>query len=117
MRINIQYNRQSQPHRVTIHDRQVSLRPGSAGSASPQSALGQLQSAKEALVSEHLELVGGQEHTLRLVLNEAEALAWQTEFPHLVFPALATEKIEQLAKWHQNQIAVQGRQVERAFAA
>jgi len=32
-------------------------------------------------------------------LNEAEAAAWQTMFPHLVFPALATEKVQAAIAW------------------
>ena len=34
---------------------------------------------------------------LRLALNEAEALAWQTDYPHLLFPALALEKVQAAA--------------------
>jgi hypothetical protein len=33
-------------------------------------------------------------------LNEAEALAWETEYPQLVFPALAEEKIEAISSWY-----------------
>ncbi len=32
-------------------------------------------------------------------LNEAEALAFQTPFPHLVFPALAEEKVASARQW------------------
>jgi hypothetical protein len=39
-------------------------------------------------------------------LNEAEALAWQTEFPHLVFPILAQEKVQSAANWEAHQQAV-----------
>jgi hypothetical protein len=46
---------------------------------------------------------------LRLVLNEAEALAWQTRFPHLFFPALAVEKVQEAAAWDSRQRAVAGR--------
>jgi hypothetical protein len=44
----------------------------------------------------------------RLALNEAEALAWQTGVPHLVFPELADEKIRELAAWRERQMAVWG---------
>src|SRR4030095_5327532 len=37
-------------------------------------------------------LLEEQPHVLRLALNEAEAVAWQTGFPQLVFPTLAMEK-------------------------
>jgi hypothetical protein len=39
----------------------------------------------------------------RLALNEAEALAWQTGYPHLLFPALATEKIQAATEWSARQ--------------
>ena len=34
-----------------------------------------------------------------LTLNEAEAVAWDTGFPHLVFPLLAEEKASKAAAW------------------
>ena len=37
---------------------------------------------------------------LELAVNEAEALAWQTEFPQLLFPTLALEKARAVAGWH-----------------
>ena len=40
---------------------------------------------------------------LRLALNEAEALAWQTAYPHLLFPALALEKVQAAAAWQTRQ--------------
>ncbi|MEW6302859.1 MAG: hypothetical protein AB1705_05265 [Verrucomicrobiota bacterium] len=55
-------------------------------------------------------------HLLHLVLNEAEALAWQTGVPHLVFPALALEKVHALAEWQARQEAIRRRN-ELAFAA
>lgn len=36
---------------------------------------------------------------LRLTLNEAEALAWDSGFPHLVFPLLAEEKAQRAEAW------------------
>jgi hypothetical protein len=38
-----------------------------------------------------------------LALNEAEALAWETEYPYLVFPTLAAEKAQAVAKWQVRQ--------------
>ena len=43
------------------------------------------------------------EKLFRLALNEAEAVAWQTGYPQLVFPALATEKIQAAAGWNARQ--------------
>jgi hypothetical protein len=51
---------------------------------------------------------------LQLALNEAEALAWQTDYPHLLFPALALEKVQAAAAWQTRQQSV--RQQRRFFA-
>src|SRR2546428_13960839 len=40
---------------------------------------------------------------LRQALNEAEAIAWQTGFPQLVFPSLALEKARAVAAWENRQ--------------
>ena len=37
---------------------------------------------------------------LQVALNEAEALAWETEYPQLVFPTLAEEKIAAISAWY-----------------
>ena len=60
--------------------------------ASCRRLLAQIESAKNAILAEFRNQAGVRERMLRLALNEAEALAWQTEYPHLVFPTLATEK-------------------------
>jgi len=39
----------------------------------------------------------------QLAMNEAEALAWQTNYPHLLFPSLAMEKIQAVAAWQRRQ--------------
>ena len=56
-------------------------------------------------------------HLVKLALNEAEALAMQTSFPHLVFPTLAQEKVSAVAVWHQRQAALQRNESMQAFAA
>lgn len=48
-----------------------------------------------------------QRHLLHLALNEAEALAWQTPFPDLLFPVLAEEKATALKHWAAHQQKVQ----------
>jgi hypothetical protein len=53
----------------------------------------------------------------QLALNEAEALAWETEFPQLVFPALALEKIQGVAKWQGRQRSVHRNEAILALAA
>ena len=65
--------------------------------------LAEITSAKEELFAEFKQRFGREEHLLRLALNEAEALAWETEYPHLFFPQLATEKAEAAAKWEARQ--------------
>lgn len=72
--------------------------------------------AKEAVLREYAHLVEEHGRVLRLALNEAEAIAWQTDFPHLIFPALATEKAQATVAWHQRQRAVRGTAGEWAFA-
>src|SRR5438034_5168653 len=44
-------------------------------------------------------LVQREPRLLRQALNEAEAIAWQTGFPQLVFPSLALEKARAVATW------------------
>lgn len=68
--------------------------------------LSEIQQTKRDLVAQFRKAFAGQEHLLRLTLNEAEALAFLTEYPHLVFPALALEKVQDVAKWttHQRQV-------------
>jgi hypothetical protein len=57
-----------------------------------------LEQAKRELATEHkFELP---ERLFWVALNEAEALAWETEYPQLVFPALAEEKIEAMSAWY-----------------
>ena len=75
-----------------------------------------LARAKEMLLNEYAQRVGEHARLLRLALNEAEALAWQTDFPHLFFPALAAEKAETAVLWHQRQRALRRSQAEVAFA-
>ena len=48
-------------------------------------------------------LLEGQPRLLRQALNEAEAIAWQTGFPQLVFPSLAIEKATAVANWESRQ--------------
>jgi hypothetical protein len=66
----------------------------------------QVMSAKDAIFAEWRDLLYTDEKLLRLTLNEAEALAWETDYPQLVFPALAMEKVEAVLAWkaHQQQV-------------
>lgn len=72
--------------------------------------------AKETVLQDYAESIGEHARILRLALNEAEALAWQTGYPDLFFPTLAAEKAQAAVKWHQRQHAVRQAQIELAFA-
>jgi hypothetical protein len=54
---------------------------------------------------------------LHLTLNEAEAVAWETGFPHLVFPLLAEEKASKAAAWINRQCALKKETQVLALAA
>ena len=71
--------------------------------ASWQKLVAQLEQAKDAILTEFRGTLAAHEHLLRLAVIEAEALAWQTDFPHLVFPTLAREKVRAVADWHARQ--------------
>jgi|SRR5690348_14745753 len=62
-------------------------------------ALAWISAAREMIFNESRRTLKAQEHLLRLALNEAEAVAWQTMYPHLVFPALAAEKVQAVIAW------------------
>src|ERR1043166_867511 len=74
--------------------------------ASCRKLLAQIEKTKDTIVTEFRESVGASEHLLHLALIEAETLAWQTEYPHLVFPTLALEKAQGVAAWHARQRSI-----------
>ena len=76
----------------------------------------QIAGVKEAIFVESSRAFPASEQLVRLALNEAEAAAWQTKYPHLVFPALATEKVRAVAAWNARQQSVRGRAVARLSA-
>jgi len=77
----------------------------------------QITSVKEAIFAESSRAFSAPERLVRLALNEAEAAAFQTEYPHLVFPALATEKVRAVAAWNVRQQAVRQGSPAIALAA
>ena len=85
--------------------------------ASCRKLIGQLQKTKTAIVAEFRGRFGASEPLLRLAMNEAEALAWETGYPYLVFPALATEKAQAVASWQARQQAIRRGDASFAFAA
>jgi hypothetical protein len=81
-------------------------RLGSLCLRSCRKILAQMRKAKDAIFDEARGTLHPRERLLQLALNEAEALAWQTDYPHLVFPALATEKVRAVADWNRHQRSV-----------
>ncbi len=65
--------------------------------------LAQIKNVEEAILSEARNTLEAPEHLLRLALSEAEALAFQTRYPQLVFADLAVEKIQGAAAWSKRQ--------------
>ena len=60
--------------------------------------LARIEQAKANVIAEFSQTLTGREQMLHSAVNEAEAIAWQTEFPYLVFPALAQEKAMSVAQ-------------------
>lgn len=81
-----------------------------------QKLLTHIQKARTAVLSE-IRGAAAPEHMLELALNEAEAMAWQTGFPHLVFPALAMEKAQAVADWNRHQRSIRRVGPRMALAA
>ena len=81
---------------------------GHACLKSCQKILAQIKSVKAAIFAESFKALQTQERLLRLALNEAEALAWETMYPQLVFPTLALEKVQAVATWEAHQQSVRG---------
>ncbi|HZV34085.1 MAG TPA: hypothetical protein VFB72_05865 [Verrucomicrobiae bacterium] len=71
-----------------------------------QAIVAQVAKTKDAMLAQFRELVADHEEVLRLALNEAEALAWQTQYPQLVFQDLAEEKAKHVAEWAAHQRVV-----------
>jgi hypothetical protein len=66
-----------------------------------------IEQAKNRIANEFQETFGTHGQLFQLALNEAEALAWQTSYPHLLFPELAVEKVQAVAAWQTRQESVQ----------
>lgn len=72
-----------------------------------QKLAAQFERAKRNILAELRGKLEGPEKLFRLALNEAEALAWQTDYPHLLFPTLAVEKVQAVAGWNARQQIIQ----------
>lgn len=71
--------------------------------AACQKLLGEIASVKNKILAEFRDAFTVPAHLLELALNEAEALAVETGIPHLVFPTLATEKVQSAVAWYRKQ--------------
>ena len=85
--------------------------------ASCQTLITQIEKVKNAILAEFRATRETHEQLLRLALNEAEALSWETAYPHLVFPLLATEKAQAVAAWEERQQSIRGTSFPRSVAA
>ncbi|MDB6031666.1 MAG: hypothetical protein JWM16_2004 [Verrucomicrobiales bacterium] len=79
-----------------------------------QNLLRKLEVVRSDFAREFSAKLVGYESMLQLALNEAESLAFQTPFPHLVFPALAEEKANAVAEWAARQERVSSRPLAAA---
>jgi hypothetical protein len=79
-------------------------------------ALALTQEFKARLLSEFRDKRAEQQHLVRLALNEAEALAWETDYPHLLFPTLAAEKVQNLGNWLRHQQLIRRSEPQMAYA-
>jgi len=77
----------------------------------------QIAGVKESIFAESSRAFEAPERLVRLALNEAEAAAWQTKYPHLIFPTLAAEKVRAVADWNARQQSMRENSPVFALAA
>ena len=75
----------------------------SACLASCQKLAAQVDRVKEKFLAEFRDTFANNGQLLNHVINEADALAWQTDYPQLFFPVLALEKVQAAANWKARQ--------------
>ncbi len=72
-----------------------------------QAVLRRLASVRANIEREFSRKMAGYDRLLKAAITEAEALAWQTPYPHLFFPELAQEKAAAAHQWVTRQRALQ----------
>ena|SRR6185369_5280980 len=77
--------------------------------------LDRIERVKQTVLDEFHDTMDAHNQMVRLAVNEAEALAWETDYPHLLFPALAHEKAEQVSSWEKRQREVKRSQLRRSY--
>jgi hypothetical protein len=95
-------------------------KPKASSVSSPEScrkSQEQVRTLKESLLSQYGAALNGKEQILRSAITEAEALAWQTTYPHLVFPVLAEEKLIGARRWVWRQESVRRAAWSRVLVA
>ena len=90
---------------------------GSRSRTSCRKALARVAQVRETIFAESSLALQTQERLLRLALNEAEAVARQTPYPHLVFPTLATEKVAAVIAWNKRQQSLRETDPDLVLAA
>lgn len=85
----------------------VKIVPGAWVASGQRLVLG-IERVKRNLVAQVQKTLDLPQRLVQVALNEAEGLAWETEYPQLVFPSLAEEKIEALSKWYGGGEALRG---------
>jgi formate-dependent nitrite reductase cytochrome c552 subunit len=74
-----------------------------------QAIVRRLKAVKAKMAAEFSPAMTGYEEVLCAALNEAEAVAWQTPYPHLLFPVLAEEKAVEARQWAAHQRVIRER--------
>jgi len=74
-----------------------------------QKVAAQIEKIKASVLEEFHDGLEKHDHLLHLAINEAEALAWQSQYPQLVFADLATEKAQAVEAWSKHQISIDHR--------
>jgi hypothetical protein len=106
--MNTNYTNESPTAEQTITERCVQ---------SCKKLLAGIEQTKNRIANEFRETLEAHGQLVQLALNEAEALAWQTDYPHLLFPALAMEKVQLVAAWQTRQQSLHRRHSVFAKAA
>ena len=104
---------------MKINPKNFDLNPAAPASRSAvvRPADAQCQRVRDEIEAEFGQLRDTRGQMVKLALNEAELAAWQTPFPHLVFPLLAKEKVLAVAAWVERQDALLHRSPTQSFDA
>jgi len=84
--------------------------------SSGQKLAARIEWANASLLAELRGTLEAPEKLFQLAVGEAEALAWQTGYPHLLFPALAMEKVRAAAGWNAQQQFIRQKNSARAMS-